>query len=255
MSSSPIAAIVGHRPTDTTQPAAVTDSEQQGLLTALSAVADPRDRRGRRYPLPSMLAAAVCAVMAGACTFAAMSDWVRDLDPSGWAKLGFTDQLPVATTLWRLLTRIDDTALAAVLTRWVRSRTTPERASGRRWRKVIAIDGKVLRGAKLPGGRQVHLLSAFDTSTGMVVAYVQIAVKSNEIPAFTPLLDLVAAQLGSLAGVVFVADAMHAQTEHAREVALSWRVPDGRGEGQPTDPVHPAQGPALGAGTGRGLPP
>jgi hypothetical protein len=62
MSSSPIAAIVGHRPTDTTQPAAVTDSEQQGLLTALSAVADPRDRRGRRYPLPSMLAAAVCAL-------------------------------------------------------------------------------------------------------------------------------------------------------------------------------------------------
>jgi hypothetical protein len=72
-----------------------------------------------------MLATAVCAVMAGACTFAAMADWVRDLDPPGWVKLGFTDHVPVPTTLWRLLTRIDDTALAAVLTRWVRSRAVP----------------------------------------------------------------------------------------------------------------------------------
>lgn len=53
----------------------------------------------------------------------------------------------------------------------------------------------------------MHLLSAFDTSTATVLAYVQVAVKSNEIPAFTPLLDLVAAQLGSLEGIVFVADA------------------------------------------------
>jgi predicted transposase YbfD/YdcC len=219
MSSSPIAVIVRHQSDDTSPPSAVTDGEQQGLLGALAAVADPRDRRGRRYPLTSMLATAVCAVMAGACTFAAMADWARDLDPSGWARLGFAGRLPAPTTLWRLLTRVDDTQLAAVLTRWVRSRTTPVRSSGRRWRKVIAVDGKVLRGAKLPDGRQVHLLSAFDTTTGVVLAYVQIAVKSNEIPAFAPLLDRVAAQLGSLAGVVFVADAMHAQTEHAREVA------------------------------------
>jgi predicted transposase YbfD/YdcC len=166
-----------------------------------------------------MLAVAVCAVMAGACTFAAMADWVRDLDPSGWVRLGFTDRLAVPTTLWRLLTRIDDTELAAVLTRWVRARTTSAQLTGRRRRRVVAIDGKVLRGARLPGGRQVHLLSAFDTSTGVVLGYVQIAVKSNEIPAFTPLLDLVAAQLGSLSGVLFIADAMHAQTEHARAVA------------------------------------
>ena len=220
MSSSPIAAILRLRPADTTPPSAVTDSERQGLLAALAAVPDPRDPRGKRYPLESMLATAACAVMAGACTFAAMADWAQDLDPSGWAKLGFTGTLPVPSTLWRLLTRVDDTALSAVLTRWVRSRTAAVRASGRRWRRVIAIDGKVLRGAKLPGGRQVHLLSAFDTATGTVLAYVQIAVKSNEIPAFAPLLDLVEAQLGSLEQIVFVADALHAQTAHAHEVAL-----------------------------------
>ena len=66
MSSSPIAVILEHRPTDTTSPKAVTDSERQGSLTALSAVPDPRDPRGIRYPLVSTLASAVCAVIAGA---------------------------------------------------------------------------------------------------------------------------------------------------------------------------------------------
>ena len=41
---------------------------------ALAVVPDPRDRRGMRYPLVSMLAVAMCAVLAGACTFAAITD-------------------------------------------------------------------------------------------------------------------------------------------------------------------------------------
>jgi hypothetical protein len=58
---------------------------------------------------------------------------------------------------------------------------TPVPAASRWWRLVIAVDGKVERGARLADGRQVHLLSAYDTSTGIVLAQVQIAVKSNEI--------------------------------------------------------------------------
>jgi hypothetical protein len=106
-----------------------------------------------------------------------------------WGRLGFTDRVPAATTVGRLLIRIDAEALSAVLTRWLRARARPVVVPGRRWRLVIAIDGKVERGARLPDGRQVHLLSAYDTSAGVVLAQVQIAAKSNEIPAFAPLLD------------------------------------------------------------------
>ncbi|GAA3779341.1 ISAs1 family transposase [Plantactinospora mayteni] len=186
---------------------------------ALAAVPDPRDPRGKRYSLVSMLAVAVCAVLAGACTFAAVADWVRDLDQRMWVRLGFTDRVPAATTVWRLLIRIDAEVLSGVLTTWSRTRAKPVLGAGRRWRLVIAVDGKVVRGARLPDGRRVHLLSAYDTSTGIVLAQVQIAAKSNEFPAFTPLLGRVAAQLGSLAGVLVVADARHAQTGHAEQVA------------------------------------
>ncbi|MEH1130875.1 ISAs1 family transposase [Micromonospora sp. CPCC 206061] len=201
-------------------PAALGTDEQRDLLHALAAVPDPRHRRGVRYRLASLLAVAVCAVLAGATTFAAIADWAADLDEPVRARLGFTGRIPVGSTLWRFLIRIDAQLLQAVLTGWLRHRLPAQPpASGRKDRVVIAVDGKVLRGAKLPDGRQVHLLSAYETTTGLVLAQVAIAAKSNEIPAFTPLLDQLLTQLGSLAGTIIVADALHAQVGHAHAVA------------------------------------
>lgn len=65
----------------------------------------------------------------------------------GVGRLGFADRLPAATTVWRLLIRIDAEVLRAVLTRWLRSRAVPVVVAGRRWWLVIAIDGKVQRDA------------------------------------------------------------------------------------------------------------
>lgn len=215
MSSSLTEIVLPQRPLDMPCPAVVTDGDRRSLFIALAAVADPRDPRGRRYPLVAILAAAVCAVIAGACTFAAVSDWVRFQDRAVWARLGFDGRVPAATTVWRLLCRVDAAVLSQVLGRWLHGRTAPVPAVGRWWRLVVAVDGKVVRGARLADGRQVHLLSAYDTRTGIVLAQVQIGAKSNEIPAFTPLLLLVKTVLGSLDGVLVVADALHAQVGHA----------------------------------------
>ncbi|MFC5059745.1 ISAs1 family transposase [Saccharothrix xinjiangensis] len=76
-----------------------------------------------------------------------------------------------------------------------------------------------MRGARLDDGRRVHLLSALDTDTGIVLAQVTVDAKTNEIPAFAPLLDAVHTVVGTLEGVVFVADALHTQADHARQVA------------------------------------
>lgn len=200
-------------------PASVTDREHGGLLHALAAVPDPRDPRGTRYPLAGLLTVAVCAVLAGASSFAAISDWLLDLDVQARDRLGFGRRIPAGTTVWRLLTRLDAGLLAQILAGWLRTRTGPAPARPRRYRTVIAVDGKTLRGARRHDGGQVHLISALDTATGIVLAQVTIAAKSNEIPAFAPLLDAVEAVLGDLTGVIFVADALHTQTEHARQVA------------------------------------
>jgi predicted transposase YbfD/YdcC len=219
MASSLIRLLAVTAPATNIPSAPVTDGEHDGLLRAVAAVEDPRDPRGIRYPLSALLAVGVCAVLAGASTFAAITDWLHDLDDHARARLGFDEAVPVGTTLWRLLTRLDADVLAIVLAGWLRSRTPPASARPRRHRQVIAVDGKTLRGARYPDGRQVHLLSALDTGTGIVLAQVTIDAKSNEIPAFTPLLDAVEQVLGSLSGVLFIADAMHTQTGHAREIA------------------------------------
>lgn len=69
---------------------ALAEFDERNLLHALTAVPDPRARRGVRYRLASLLAVAVCAVLAGAATFAAIADWAADLDPTMRLRLGFT---------------------------------------------------------------------------------------------------------------------------------------------------------------------
>ncbi|WJK40766.1 transposase family protein [Solwaraspora sp. WMMA2056] len=98
-----------------------------------------------RYPLTPLLAVAVCAVMAGASSFAAITDWLHDLDTQAQRRLGFTAGVPVGSTVWRLLTRLDDTLLGTVLAGWLSARTPAQVTTPRRYRTVIAIDGKSLR--------------------------------------------------------------------------------------------------------------
>ncbi|MDY7090260.1 MAG: ISAs1 family transposase, partial [Actinomycetota bacterium] len=217
MASSLICALTVTTPGTGTPAPPLTDGERGGLVEALGRIPDPRNPHGTRYPLTALLSVAVCAVLAGATSFAAIVDWLHDLDEPDQVRLGFTRGVPTGTTMWRLLTRLDARVVSTVLAGWLRSRTPPAPARPRRYRTVIAVDGTTLRGARLPQGRQVHLLSALDTSTVIVLAQVTIDTKSNEIPAFTPLLNAVEHVLGSLTGVLFVADALHTQTGHAEQ--------------------------------------
>lgn len=88
MSSSLIDAVRPHLPADLEVPACLGADEQRDLLHALAEVPDPRHRRGVRYRLASLLAVAVCAVLAGASTFAAIADWAADLDPPARRRWG-----------------------------------------------------------------------------------------------------------------------------------------------------------------------
>ncbi|MFD0205629.1 transposase family protein, partial [Saccharothrix carnea] len=52
--------------------------------------------------MSALLMVAVCAVLAGASSFAAINDWLQDLDRHARDRLGI-DRIPSATTMWRLL--------------------------------------------------------------------------------------------------------------------------------------------------------
>ena len=80
---------------------------------------------------------------------------------------------------------------------------------------MIAVDGKTLRGSKTsPDGKgALHVVSAYATEAGLVLAQRAVDGKSNEITAIPELLDRLA-----LKGAIVTIDAMGTQKEIARRI-------------------------------------
>jgi DDE_Tnp_1-associated len=181
------------------------------LLEALRAVVDPRDRRGIRHPLVSILALAAAVVVAGARSYVAVGQWATHAPPGVLAALEVRVDprsgefvVPCESTIRRTLQACDGDQIDAVLGAWLYPQLDPAE-------QVITVDGKTLRGAKTGDGRAVHLLAAMLAGSRAVLAPREIPHKTNDITAFAPLLDGL-----DLSGMLVTADALHTQRAHAR---------------------------------------
>ena len=87
LSSSPISAAL-EQPGLPAGDRALLAGQCPSLLEYLQQVPDPRDPRGVRHSLTSLLLAAVAAVLAGAQSLAAVGEWVADAPPQVLAALG-----------------------------------------------------------------------------------------------------------------------------------------------------------------------
>jgi predicted transposase YbfD/YdcC len=121
-----------------------------------------------------------------------------------------TGAVPSESTFRRTLQRVDADAFDELAGRWAAQQTAP----GPCGRRVIAVDGKTLRGSGHGGEDSRHLLAGFDHAHGVVLGQVEVGAKTNEIPLFTALLDRI-----EISGAVITADALHAQREHATYLA------------------------------------
>ncbi|WP_372412136.1 ISAs1 family transposase [Streptomyces luteireticuli] len=175
------------------------------MAARLAVLPDPRDRRGRRHPLTSVLLAAACAVLAGARSYLAIGQWTRHAPQDTLARLGFPARGPLGvrrpaslSTLRRVLTLVCPGGLADLLG------TDPAGADS------LAVDGKSARGSRTDTAPAAHFLSAV-TAAGRAVSQLRVPDKTNEITGFTALLAPF-----DLTGTVVTADALHTQREHAK---------------------------------------
>lgn len=139
--------------------------------------------------------------------------WVGELRSDQLAQAGLTRaEPPEESTFGRLFTRLDAATLDLLIGTflWTRTRMVPGPGGARR---VIAIDGKTVRGARTAVTAAPHLVAAFDHGSGTVLGQLATAAKSNEIPTVRALLALF-----DLTGVVVTADAMHTQTDTAHAI-------------------------------------
>lgn len=190
-------------------PAALSAPESvSGLSAALADLPGPRARRGVRHRLTVVITAAVCALIAGYRSYAAIGEWVADLPDDIAITLGIdTARRRSEAMIRRLLQALDPDRLAAVirtrLASWIPTPTVGVKPA-------IAVDGKTIRGSRASDTVARHVLSACEQVTGVVLASTDVDTKTNEITRFTPLLD----QPSDLRGVVVTADALHCQREH-----------------------------------------
>ena len=177
------------------------------LLEVLGSVADPRSAHGRRHPLGAILGLAVCAMLCGARSLYAISQWGRDQGKGVSEALGFTrKQTPCVSTLHQVFSRLDREAFELVLGQWLQELGLQEG-------EALAIDGKTLRGIhgeQLPG---VHLVAAYAHHSGVVVGQLAVGHKRNELEAMGRLLGRV-----DLRGRVVTGDAQFTQRKECRQV-------------------------------------
>ena len=178
---------------------------QGGLFDLLCTITDARKRRGVRHPIQTILATAICAVLAGARSFTAMGEWAAEQSKETLKKLGSKrGKGPSERTYRRAFARIDVEQLDRRTGSWMVEQQQLQAGS------ALAIDGKTVRGSGDGDTGAIHLLSAIVHGNATVVAQKLVDSKTNEITRVEPLLNDL-----NIKGVVVTADALLTQRKIA----------------------------------------
>lgn len=197
---------------DTSGPCPLRAEALGSLLEVFQTLGDPRRGHGLRHPQSFVLACATVGMLMGAGGYQAMADQCEKLNQRQLRALGCRYhektrryQPPSDTTFFRVINRVDPVAFDRSVGQWMMGREISilER---------LAVDGKTLRGSGRTDGKPLQLLSAVTHRLRLTVAQLALAEKSNEIPAYRPLLETIP----RLEGSIVTADAMQCQQEAAR---------------------------------------
>jgi predicted transposase YbfD/YdcC len=200
-----------------------------GLLGCFAEIDDPRDPRGIRHSLPTILGLCTAAATSGQVLLADITAWISAANQEVLAAFGCRRDAegrhvpPHPDTVERVFTLLQAQHLADGVGAWLAARAgvgpvaAPTAGPGRL--PAIAVDGKAVRGAVGRGGdadgQVPYLLAAATHGESVVLAERLIGAKTNEVPEFAPLLRGLAERVGGVGGCVFTMDAAHTVRSHA----------------------------------------
>ena len=110
-----------------------------------------------RHQISAVLALAVCGVLAGGRSFTAIGEWAANASEQVLSALVVGACPPCESTIRPTLQRLDGDTLDTSVGGWATARTAP-----RPGRRVLAIDGKTVRGSSSDRQDTRHLLAAID---------------------------------------------------------------------------------------------
>lgn len=175
------------------------------LLEHFATTDDPRDVRRIAHPLAEILLLVVCGTMADCDDYDHIAAWgeAREAHLAFLRRhLPYEHGVPGGRWLTILMNRINPALFSAAFTAWVRA-TWPDRPD------FVAIDGKTSRRShdRAEGADPIHLVSAFATTSRLVLGQQAVPDKAGE-PAAIPALLARLAERDGLRGALVSIDAV-----------------------------------------------
>jgi predicted transposase YbfD/YdcC len=174
----------------------------KALLDHFAAIEDPREPWRVAHPLPEVLLLVVCGTICDCDDYDLIADWgVAHLDFLR-RYLPYHHGVPGGRWLTILMNRLDPALFCECFSAWVRE-TWPDKPD------FVAIDGKTSRRShdRGAGRAPLHLVSAFATTSRLVLGQEAVADKSSETTAIPVLLERLGANDG-LKGALVSIDAI-----------------------------------------------
>jgi len=188
--------------------------QKQIIMTSLHQtfrqLRDPRIDRKKKHLLLDIIILSIIAVLCGAESY----DSIELFGNTNYAFLKqilkLPNGIPSHDTINRVFSMLNPRQFERLFIQW--SNNLKENGS---LEKVIAIDGKTIRGSKdtFHNTSPIHLVHAWSVENNICLGQLKTADKSNEITAIPELLDLL-----DIKGSIITIDAMGTQTAIAKKI-------------------------------------
>ena len=177
------------------------------LADAFLVICDPRVDRTKKHKLVDILVIALCATVCGVEGWEEIEIFAEEREDWFRGFLDLPNGIPSHDTMYRVFARLNPKELNAALIRWTEGLNHSVEG------KVVAIDGKTLRGSfdAATGKNALHLISAWVEENSLVLGQVAVADKENEITKIPELLRML-----HLKGAIVTLDAIGCQKEIRR---------------------------------------
>jgi len=174
--------------------------EKEYLHEKFGQIEDRRHQSYVEHNLADILIMVMSAVLCGLDQLGDIMEHAQNRIDFLREKFGI-ERIPSKPTVSRVLNLIDGEAVAKVMMEIMKERAE---IVG----DIIAVDGKAIRSTTRTGKSHsaLQILTAYITASGVVIGQEAIHEKTNEIPVFQSMLDIL-----DVKGKIITADAMHCQ--------------------------------------------
>ena len=180
------------------------------LLEWMECIEDSRQQSKVRHKLKDILVIVLFATLANADDWVEIALFAQAHEEYLRKYITLEGGIPSHDTIQRVMAMIAPEVIQQLQAKW---QELLNQDDGEKLRKIVAIDGKTMRGNTQNSSKPSHVVSAWCDDDGFCLGQVAVSEKSNEITAIPALLDRI-----NVKGQIVTIDAMGTQTAIAEKI-------------------------------------